>query len=535
MIPSNERKEFVKRLKHDPVLHVKKVQGVETLEPFQERLLRAIEEHERVAIRSCHDMGKTWTMAKAVLWFLSTHPGAKVVTTAPTARQVKLLLWSEIRAGHAKSKYPLGGELGVQEWKIAPDWWAVGFTTQKQASSGEGQANSGFQGIHGEWVFVVFDEATGIAVDIWKQLEGLLTSHQVKFVAIGNPTSKSSEFYRCFSDPSIKKLHLSCFDSPNLVANDITNIEELQDELDRLKEMEEDERLSALSAYKVIAPKLLTTRWVMGMALKLGVDHPLFVSKCLGEFPNEDERCLMPLGIVESAQQREKPKSIKGCKVCIGVDPARFGSDMSVMTILKGPVITRMKSLSKRATTELAGIVIHAVDELTEEERKDTVVIVDATGIGSGVVDILNETKAKRQDTWRGVQIIELHFGETFKVGRDGNEKRVKELTSEFANKKALMFKLLADDLKDNLCLPEKSDYYSEQLPSIIYSFDSKGRWVIEDKERYKKRTGRGSPDEADSLALANFGRHYNGGVGQFTEDMAKPKGKPMAGRLRGD
>jgi phage terminase large subunit len=129
-----------------------------------------------------------------------------------------------------------------------PDWFAVGFTTQKQASGGQGQTNSGFQGVHAPGgVLVVFDEATGIPADVWKQLEGLMTQAHVKFVAIGNPTTKACEFFRCFSDPTFKKVHLSCYDSPNLIANKITSRAALVRELGRLKEMDEEEGFGRLS------------------------------------------------------------------------------------------------------------------------------------------------------------------------------------------------------------------------------------------------------------------------------------------------
>jgi phage terminase large subunit len=517
----------------DPVFHVKEIQGVETLETFQEELLRAVEKHERVAVRSCHDMGKTWTMSKLVLWFTSTHPESKIVTTAPTARQVKLLLWSEIRAGHAKSKYPLGGEMGVQEWKLAADWWAVGFTTQKEAAGGQGQKNSGFQGIHAPWVLVIFDEATGIPADVWKQLEGLLTSANVRFVAIGNPTTKACEFYRCFSDPSYKKLHFSCYDSPNLIANGITSRSQLEEELQRLLELDEDARLERLSSYQVVRPHLLTTRWVMSMALKWGLGHPLFVSKAEGDFPDDDESALMPLGVVEEAQRRPHPKPAKGVvpRFSIGVDVARKGGDKSVISRLKGAVHAATKVLVKRVTTEVTGAVIKMVNDLPEEERlRGGAIVVDSTGIGSGVVDSLREYQAEALE-WRNITIVEFVCGETWKEGRDGTKKACEERARKYVNKKAEAFILLAESLKEDLCLLNE-DVYLEELPTIQFQFDSKGRWKIEDKDAYKKRTGRGSPDHADSLSLANYGRYHTGGVGEFTAEMAAPQGKTLAGSM---
>lgn len=534
-LSDDQKRKLWERCQKDPVFFALHVLGIEQIEDYQAKVLKAIASHERVAVRSCHNMGKTWGAGVAVLWFTPTHPRSKLVSTAPTSRQVRLLLWGEIGAGYAKSRYPLGGELTTTEWKIQPDWWAAGFTTQKEAAHGEGQANSGFQGVHAEWIFVIFDEATGISTDIWKQLEGFLTSANVRFLALGNPTTKSCEFYKCFSDSSYKKIHLSCFDSPNLIANGIVDMTSLQCEHDALLEMNEEARLNHLDSYKIVRPHLLTAKWVMAKALAWGLDHPLFVSKALGEFPDEDERCLMPLGVVESSQQRKIPKAKKSDKHFFGVDVARYGGDISVITHQRESVVVNVEGLVKRAIPEVSGAVIRLVNKIPDNERQ-VVITVDATGIGSGVVDELKLYKSKNELKWRNVTVVELHFGETFKEGRDGTKDSAKQRTEKYVNKKAEMYVLLAEDLKTDLVLPTKSDFYLEELPTIAYKFDKSGRWIIESKDEYKKRTGRKSPDYADSLALGNYGRHHTGGVGTFTDEMAKPTGKPLAGRLvKGD
>src|SRR5688500_441905 len=93
----DKRKSLRARFRRDPVYHVEKVQGVRTLEGYQKMILDTVALYERVVIAACHDVGKTFTLSKAVLWFTSTFRGAKVISTAPTYNQVKRLLWSEIR------------------------------------------------------------------------------------------------------------------------------------------------------------------------------------------------------------------------------------------------------------------------------------------------------------------------------------------------------------------------------------------------------------------------------------------------------
>src|SRR5258707_8416581 len=61
----------------------------------QRQMLRALETKRHIAVKGCHSSGKTFAAASAVLWWLTRYQTGKVITTAPTMRQVKLM-WSEI-------------------------------------------------------------------------------------------------------------------------------------------------------------------------------------------------------------------------------------------------------------------------------------------------------------------------------------------------------------------------------------------------------------------------------------------------------
>ena len=87
----NELKRRLKRrLSSDPVFFVNKVLGKE-LWPVQADILRSVESRTRTAVRSCHGIGKTYTAAMTILWFLYAHRKAIVLSTAPTWRQVEKL------------------------------------------------------------------------------------------------------------------------------------------------------------------------------------------------------------------------------------------------------------------------------------------------------------------------------------------------------------------------------------------------------------------------------------------------------------
>jgi phage terminase large subunit len=524
---SAQQEKALERFRKNPHIFFKEVLGIDTIEDYQLEALQVIADNERVAISACHDVGKSWLLARVVLWYVTCFPYCKVITTAPTFNQVKNILWSEIRSAYARSKFPLGGKMNLTEWTVTKegDWFAIGFTPRNELSGGEGQGTqSSFQGFHAPHLLVVYDEATGIPNQVWTMTEGILTSASVKFVAIGNPTSRQSEFFKCFSSPLWSKIKLSCFNSPNLRLNGVTDKESLIAEIDRIRELPDIDKQIRMKSYVSTKPYLLSLKWVINSAMKWGMDHPLFVSKALGEFPEETEGTLIPLGVVESAQLRIAYPADEERKT-LGVDVARFGNDSTVLTGLHGKKFLARKQLVKKNIAEVTGAVI-AFDK---EHGPFDVIVVDETGLGAGVVDMLNEARqGDRPAILPKTEIRGVQFGAACESDED---------RERFVNVKARMFRLLADDLKDEdgLCLPENMDAYTDELPTIRYGFDSKGRMVIESKDDYKKRTGRKSPDDADSLALANFGRYDELTVGRFESESHSNFPRPFAASLGSD
>ncbi len=510
-----------KRFQKEPLLFFKNILGVELLEDYQERVIKTVWENERTAIAACHDVGKSFLMARIAMTFLNVYPNSKVITTAPTYNQVERILWSEIRSAHGKAKFPLGGRLNLTDWSFSPDWFAIGFTPRNEATGGEGQGTqSSFQGFHAAHLLVIFDEATGIPLNVWTMAEGLMTSAFVKFVAIGNPTSAGSEFHACFKDPSWAKVYLSCFDSPNLIANGITDEKKLRSEVEKVSTMKDAGALKYLDSYKIVRPYLLTAKWVVQSARKWGMDHPLTVSKILGRFPKAGVDTLIPLGFIEDSQLRVYWPTDTDRKI-IGADVARFGSDSTVLTSLHGKKQTGRNEFYKFNTGEVIGEIV----AMSKDIGGANVIVVDETGIGGGVVDGLRDLTAKGSALY-GVEIRGVQFG----AGCETDEDREK-----YFNMKARMFGLLQNDMKkdDGLVLLNES-VYAEELPTIRYRYNAKGQMVIESKDEYKKRTGRKSPDSADSLALANFGNYDEIDAGEFKKEYAevKPENKPYASGL---
>lgn len=508
----NDDDELFSLYEKSPSAWMQDTLGVDTLHEFQGNIGEAIVKYDKVAIRAAHSLGKTWYMARVALWFLTNFKNSIVVTTAPTHRQVQKLLWGELRSAYKSSLSPLGGRLLDMELKFSDKHYAIGFSPQtKAASASVEQQGSSFQGFHSDYVLIIFDEATGVSADIWVMAQGLLTSGiMVKFVAIANPTTKACTFFSCFSSPEWYNMKINCFDSPNMIANGFVNKFALQKEIDRLSVLTDEERISVIQDYKKPAPYLLTAQFVVPYVMYRGMDHPLVLSKVLAEFPKDEDNVLVQYEHIMAAINREQPGVSEDIKRLIGVDVARFGTDKSVITELLDYEQVFLKALVKRDITYVTGEVINQINDGT---TTPCVVCIDATGLGAGVYDLLVEAKSQGI-IGDHVTIVEVHNGASPALEGALDEEREQD-KARYLNLKSKQFDLLGDDLKERIKLMDES-IYLEELPSIKYKFDSKGRIVIESKKDYKERTGRPSPDYSDSLALANYGRYVTIVVGSF-------------------
>lgn len=185
--------------------------------------------------------------------------------------------------------------------------------------------------------------------------------------------------------------------------------------------------------------------------------------------------------------------------LCIGVDPAEYGEDDSVIVVRRGRAVLKVERYSKKGTMELAGLVAIAIDEW-----KPDAVMIDVTGVGTGVESRLTEMLYRN--------IYRVHAG----------SKAIED--KKYVNKRAEMWALMRDWLNDLPCsLPDDNALQSD-LTGLKYHYDSSRRMVLESKENAKKR-GLRSPDSADALALTFA-------VRVAPQEVKKPSWRERLGRL---
>jgi hypothetical protein len=168
-------KEKLQSWKDSPLLFVNDCIDV-TPTSQQAQALVQFPRTKRMTIRSGHGTGKDACASWIILWFMATRAYPKVVCTAPTARQLADILWSELSKWLRKSI--LADEFVLQKDKMfhkdAPkEWWCRAVSPSVKASKEE-QAET-LAGFHGDHLLIIADEASGIPDPVYIPLEGAMT------------------------------------------------------------------------------------------------------------------------------------------------------------------------------------------------------------------------------------------------------------------------------------------------------------------------------------------------------------------------
>ena len=395
----------------------------------------------------------SYIAARIACWFLACHPHSLVLTTAPTDRQVRGILWKEIGQTVVGSKIPFGGNLNTQELRLGRDWFAIGFTAPDWDPTR-------FQGWHAEDILVIVDEACGVTDAIMTGIDGVMSSAHSRKLSIGNPTDPMSAFARDFKRPGVSKIYISAFDSPNF---------------EGLCEQDFVDGSWETKRRPIVNPALVTPEWAARMLVKWGVDSPLWTAKVRGQFPEQSDDTLIPLSWIDAAQHRDLPPEKKPA-VELACDVARSAQgDETVIMLRRGNSATCVWAVRGQDIVATSGKLIEQIRETGANIAK-----VDGDGIGAGVVDVLKSNNAP---------VYEI------RSGMPPNE------PERFVNLRAEWYWTLRERFHDgDISIDEHDEELAGQLAQLKYKLDGKGRIAIEAKDEMRKR-GISSPDRADCLA----------------------------------
>lgn len=152
---------------------------------------------KRIAIESGHGTGKSEIISKIILWYLVCYPLSQIPITAPTNKSLKDILWKNISSNHSKMPEMIKNLIevidGYVKIKEKPKEW---FARGKTASVDKPEA---LAGIHGEYVFYVIDEASGVHDKIFEVAEGALTDENILMIMASQHTRLEGYFHEAFN------------------------------------------------------------------------------------------------------------------------------------------------------------------------------------------------------------------------------------------------------------------------------------------------------------------------------------------------
>ncbi len=415
----------------------------------QVEVMQSVEANRFTAVPSCHGSGKSWSASRIAAAWLDLHaPGeAFVVTSAPTDKQVKAILWREMGRAHRKGNLP--GRINLDaEWYIGPELVAYGRKPADMADPNE--AMQAFQGIHAKYVLVILDEACGVPPWLWTAAESLVTNEHSRILAIGNPDDSSSEFEKvCRPGSGWHTIQISAFDLPWATGEVIP---------------------------PALADLLTGEIWVEERKKRWGETSPFYISKVLGEFPEIGEDTLITPAMIRQAFEYESSESLALGQ--FGGDIARLGTDRTVVYHNRGGQVRKVFESHKTTTDKTMGAFLQILKKLNNRAPMN----VDVIGLGAGVYDRLRDL---------GAYVLPFNASE-----------RAYEPT-RFKNRRAEGWWQLREWFEEGLVDMDPVDEdLAGQLSNIKFWYDSSGRVQIESKDELKKR-GLPSPDHADACMMS--------------------------------
>jgi hypothetical protein len=428
----NGPRKWQRQILQDLSNHIKENQGKVDFDTF------------RQAVSSGRGIGKSALVSWVVIWMLTTRIGSTTIVSANSEAQLRSVTWAEITKwlsmamnSHwfevsATRVLPAKWltELVERDLKMGTRYWGV------EGRLWSAENPDSYAGVHNfEGVMLVFDEASGIDDSIWSVAAGFFTENTPNrfWLAFSNPRRNSGYFYEAFNNKREFWRNM-IVDARTVEGTDKAIYQQIIDEY--------------------------------------GQDSSQAHVEVYGQFPNASDDQFIPSHIVDEAMDRPRYKD-NTAPIVIGVDPARFGADATVIAVRQGRDIVEIKRHRGDDTMETVGRVIEAI-----EQYKPALVVIDEGGLGAGVLDRLKEQKYKV----RGINFA--------------NKSKNPMM---YGNMRAQMWGTMKDWLK-SASIPNDR-YLKTDLISPLMKPDSKGTIYLEGKKEMKAR-GLASPDAADAICV---------------------------------
>lgn len=342
---------------------------------------KLVENQKQTVIVSSHGVGKSLISSILILWVVIVKKGLGI-TTAPTARQVSKIIFSEINRNFQKLKknkdfqrkyginldktFSIGHtfireiEAKQQEQTKLKFWYelresldeledenyeglgyAFGFTSKHNDSNS-------FQGLHySGFMLIIADEACGISFEISEAIEACATGIDNHVLLIGNPIARGNPFEKAAKEQGCYRV--TCFTHPNVAPY--------------YEERGKDNWVLVDSScleksYRPVINGAVTPQWIETAREKYGTNSLFWWTRVLAKFPRlgHGTGSLIPIEFVESTCDIESFELTPELATQLNFAPLIVGVDVGESSDPTVVAIAQRLAYGNRIVTLVRGI-----------------------------------------------------------------------------------------------------------------------------------------------------------------------------------
>jgi hypothetical protein len=456
----------------------------------------------RIRVEAGHNVGKTRLAAGIVSHFFDCFDPSVVYCFAPGYDQINDLLFKYLRSDRAGRDLP-GRVLATPEIKDTGRHFVKGRAT----NDSHGQGSERIQGQHEEHLLFVLDEAEALPDFVYEAVDSMASGGVSIVLMLANPRTRTSQFHKQASRSDTISFRISCLHHPNV----IQEADLIPGAVRRLwvEQMLDNGQEQHAEVVQEHDPDAYTFElaWRPGVIYK---PDPLFLWRVRGIAPASTvDNTMIPVGRYQAATRRQ-PSGVRPGVARIGVDVARYGSDLGTVYCYHAGGLRRVAQIAQQDTHAYYRAIREEGLRLAARGVTSLHIRVDAGGgYGGGVVDWLTRD-AELAWAITDLEIHEVAFG-----GNPFDKSAYADMATElYAH---------AGEALRAIAVVQAPNALEADLTERTY------RWVrvgevdvkqLTNKELFKKAHGR-SPDDGDGAALALAPDHILAPIGRSWDQEA--------------
>lgn len=390
-----------------PARYVREILKEEPTKNQEEVLQSIVTPPFMTIVRTGHNVGKSKVAAWIASYKYDTEDKGITVISAPKEKQLKDIIFREIRKTRRKAK--LGGFTGPASLTLqdSDEHLTIGITASD---------THGFQGKHEVSTSVIFDEAGGIKPEFFEAAETMVGGERYVYIMFLNPLSTACQAFLEEKSGRFNVITMSCFDHPNIplelagqpplipaaigLQRLIGMVEKWCDpvEAEDVKDRDFEFPKTGQVVCDAIKAVFKEKRWqveykgdrvTQGQWFRPG---PEAEGRILGIWPSAGANTIWS-ELLFSRCRLNRIDIKPHWRTAIGCDIARYGDDMTEIAVRRGPCLVHLEEHSGWGVDRTTGRLKQLAHEFCgpENPRRVRIYVDETGGLGAGAVDFADD------------------------------------------------------------------------------------------------------------------------------------------------